>query len=286
MESGNRALERKVSQGLSPLLTLNSGQSIPQLGLGVYKLGNDIAADLLHAAFAAGYRRIDTAAFYGNEQAVGVAIRASSLPREEIFVTTKIWNEDHGLARAAEAIDESLARLELDYLDMVMIHWPKPHLNLFVETWQALEKAVASGKVLGIGVSNFQPTHLKQIIDSSGTVPAINQVELNPGFQQAELRKFNSGLGIATEAWSPIARGVFNENPIIAELAKKHSKSPSQIIIRWHLDIGNLVIPKTATKSRLHENISVFDFKLDQEDLAAISTLETGIRTGLNPDEF
>jgi 2,5-diketo-D-gluconate reductase A len=275
-----------MSQGLSPLLKLNNGQDIPQLGLGVYKLGNDIAAELLHAAFEAGYRRIDTAAFYGNEQAVGEAIRDSSLPRDEIFVTTKIWNEDLGSARAAEAIDESLERLNIDYLDMLMIHWPKPHLNLFVETWLALEKAVAAGKVRGIGVSNFQPAHLNQIIDSSSTVPAINQVELNPGFQQAEIRQFNSSLGIATEAWSPIARGVFNENPVITELAKKHSKSPTQIIIRWHLDIGNLVIPKTASKSRLAENISVFDFKLDQEDLAAIATLETGIRTGLNPDEF
>lgn len=275
-----------MSQGLSALLKLNNGQNIPQLGLGVYKLGNDIAAELLHAAFEAGYRRIDTAAFYGNEQAVGEAIRDSSLTRDEIFVTTKIWNEDQGSARAAEAIDESLERLNIDYLDMLMIHWPKPHLNLFVETWLALEKAVAAGKVRGIGVSNFQPAHLKQIIDSSSTVPAINQVELNPGFQQAEIRQFNSSLGIATEAWSPIARGAFNENPVITELAKKHSKSPTQIIIRWHLDIGNLVIPKTASKSRLAENISVFDFKLDQEDLAAIATLETGIRTGLNPDEF
>jgi 2,5-diketo-D-gluconate reductase A len=275
-----------MSQGLSPLLKLNNGQNIPQVGLGVYKLGNDIAAELLHAAFEAGYRRIDTAALYGNEQAVGEAIRDSSLTRDEIFVTTKIWNEDQGSARAAEAIDESLERLNIDYLDMLMIHWPKPHLNLFVETWLALEKAVVAGKVRGIGVSNFQPAHLKQIIDSSSTVPAINQVELNPGFQQAEIRQFNSSLGISTEAWSPIARGAFNENPVITELAKKHSKSPTQIIIRWHLDIGNLVIPKTASKSRLPENISVFDFKLDQEDLAAIATLETGIRTGLNPDEF
>ena len=275
-----------MSQGLSPLLKLNNGQDIPQLGLGVYKLGNDIAAELLHAAFEAGYRRIDTAAFYGNEQAVGEAIRDSSLPRDEIFVTTKIWNEDHGSARAAEAIDESLARLNIGYLDMLLIHWPKPNLNLYVETWQALEKAVTAGKVHGIGVSNFQPAHLKRIFESSGTIPALNQVELNPGFQQGELRAFNSEHGIATEAWSPIARGAFSENPIIANLAAKYSKSPSQIIIRWHLDIGNLVIPKTATKSRLQENISVFDFKLDQEDLDAIATLDTGIRTGLNPDEF
>jgi 2,5-diketo-D-gluconate reductase A len=286
VESGHWALERKVIQGLSPSVQLNNGQSIPQLGLGVYKLGNDVAADLLQGAFEAGYRRIDTAAFYGNEEAVGQAIRNSSLPREEIFVTTKIWNEDHGSTRAAEAIDESLARLNIGYLDMLLIHWPKPHLDLYVETWQALEKAVTAGKVRGIGVSNFQPSHLLRIIESSGTVPALNQVELNPGFQQGELRAFNSDHGIATEAWSPIARGVFNENPVIVELAKKHSKSPSQIIIRWHLDIGNLVIPKTATRSRLPENISVFDFKLDQEDLAAIASLDTGIRTGLNPDEF
>jgi 2,5-diketo-D-gluconate reductase A len=284
MESGNWTLELNVNQ--NPLLKLNNGQMIPQLGLGVYKLGNEIAADLLNSAFEAGYRRIDTASLYGNEQAVGEAIRHSSLPREEIFVTTKIWNEDQGFSRAGEAVDESLARLNIDYLDMLLIHWPKPHQNLFVETWQALEKAVIAGKVRGIGVSNFQPSHLSQIMDSSATVPAINQVELNPGFQQAEVRKFNSQHGIATEAWSPIARGVFSDNPVIRELANKHSKTPSQIIIRWHLDIGNLVIPKTATKTRLQENISVFDFKLDKEDIAAITTLDTGVRTGLNPDEF
>lgn len=275
-----------MKTNLNPLITLNSGQSIPQLGLGVYKLGTDVAAALLQEAFEVGYRRIDTAAFYGNEQAVGSAIRSSALSREEIFVTTKIWNEDHGFERATEAINESLSRLDIGYLDMLFIHWPKPKLELFVETWRALEKAVADGKVRGIGVSNFQPEHLKQIMAADGTAPAINQIELNPGFQQGELRKFNSEHGIATEAWSPIARGAFNQNPVIQALAKKHDKSPTQIIIRWHLDVGNLVIPKTATRTRLLENISVFDFKLDSEDLAAISTLDTGIRTGLDPDEF
>lgn len=275
-----------MKTNLNPLITLNSGQSIPQLGLGVYKLGTDVAAALLQEAFEVGYRRIDTAAFYSNEQAVGSAIRSSALSREEIFVTTKIWNEDHGFDRASEAIDESLSRLDIGYLDMLFIHWPKPKLELFVETWRALEKAVADGKVRGIGVSNFQPEHLKQIMAADGTVPAINQIELNPGFQQGELRKFNSEHSIATEAWSPIARGAFNENPVIQALAKKHEKSPTQIIIRWHLDVGNLVIPKTATRTRLLENISVFDFKLDSEDLAAISTLDTGIRNGLDPDEF
>lgn len=271
---------------LSPSLTLNNGQQIPQLGLGVYKLGTDVAAGLIRTAIETGYRRIDTAAFYGNEAEIGEGVRTCGLAREEVFVTTKIWNDDQGFDRALEAIDESLDRLNIDYIDMLLIHWPKPQQDLFVETWAAFEQAAATGKIRGIGVSNFQPNHLEKLLAAGGTVPALNQVELHPGLQQREVRAFNASHGIATEAWSPLARGRFNEDSVIVEIAKKHGKTPTQIVVRWHIDLGNLVIPKTATTSRLEENISVFDFKLDADDMAAIAGLDSGLRTGPNPDEF
>ena len=275
-----------MTSNLSPTVTLNNGQQIPQLGLGVYKLETDIAEGLIHQAIEVGYRRIDTASFYGNEAEVGAGVRTSGLAREELFVTTKIWNEDQGYDRTLAAIDESLSRLDIDYIDMLLIHWPKPEQDLYLETWLAFEKALAAGKLRGIGVSNFQPHHLERLLAAGGTVPALNQVELHPGLQQVQVRAFNTKHGIATEAWSPLARGRFDENEQVLSIAKKHGKSPAQVIIRWHIELGNLVIPKTATASRLRENISVFDFKLDSEDLNKIASLDSGLRTGPNPDEF
>jgi 2,5-diketo-D-gluconate reductase A len=275
-----------MKNNLSPLVTLNSGQQIPQLGLGVYKLGQDIAEDLIKSAIETGYRRIDTAAFYQNEVEVGAGVRNSGLAREEIFVTTKIWNDDQGFDRSLKAIDESLSKLNIDYIDMLLIHWPKPQENLFVETWAAFQKAMESGKILGIGVSNFQPNHLEKLLAAGGTVPALNQIELHPGLQQVEVRKFNAAHGIATEAWSPLARGRFSEDPIVKRISDAHDRSAAQVIIRWHLQLGNLVIPKTATSSRLAENISVFDFELDNEDMSAIASLDSGLRTGPNPEDF
>lgn len=271
---------------LSPALTLNNGQQMPQLGLGVYKLANDIAEGLIREAIETGYRRIDTAAFYGNEAEIGAGVRSAGIPREEIFVTTKIWNDDQGFDRALEAIDESLARLDIDYIDMLLVHWPKPQQKLFVETWAAFQKAMESGRIHGIGVSNFQPAHLETLLATGGTVPALNQIELHPGFQQNAVRKFNQAHGIATEAWSPLARGRYNESAGVVEIAEKYGKTPTQVIVRWHIDLGNLVIPKTATASRLQENISVFDFTLDSEDMAIMANLDEGLRTGPNPDEF
>lgn len=270
----------------NPKIKLNDGQLIPQIGLGVYKIAGESAEPLILNAFEAGYRRIDTAAFYGNEPEVGAAVRNSGLQREEIFVTTKVWKDDHGYDRALEAIDESLARLNIEYIDMVLIHWPSPALNKFVDTWAAFQKAKESGKIRGIGVSNFQPAHLDQLLAAGGIVPAINQIELHPGLQQAELRSYNSAHGILTEAWSPLARGRFNESPVIEQLTTKHQRSATQIIVRWHLQLGNLVIPKTATSARLAGNISVFDFELDDEDMSAIASLDSGLRTGPNPEEF
>lgn len=273
-----------VDQNLK--IKLNSGQLIPQVGLGVYKLAGESAAPLILQAIEVGYRRIDTAAFYGNEPEVGEAVRNSGLTREELFVTTKIWKDDHGYERALEAIDESLTRLNIDYIDMLLIHWPSPQLNKFVDTWAAFQKAQESGKIRGIGVSNFQPAHLETLLAAGGAVPAINQVELHPGLQQVQVRAFDVAHGIATEAWSPLARGRFNDNPVIEKICTKHNRTATQVIVRWHLQLGNLVIPKTATASRLPENISVFDFELDDTDMADIATLDSGLRTGPHPEEF
>ena len=269
-----------------PIRTLNSGQKMPQLGLGVYKVGQDIAVDLVQMAIEAGYRRIDTAALYDNEQEVGAGIRKSAVAREEIFVTTKIWNDRQGYDNALEAIDESLTRLNIDYVDMLLIHWPAPTQDKFVETWGAFEKALESGKVRGIGVSNFNQNHLEKLLAAGGTVPALNQIELHPGLQQAEVRSFNAAHGIATEAWSPLARGKYNEEPILIAIAEKYGKSAAQIIIRWHIELSNLVIPKSSHPDRLKENIDVFDFSLSPEDMDAIASLDSGFRTGPNPDDF
>ena len=269
-----------------PQIKLNNGQLIPQLGLGVYKLEAASAANLVATAIDSGYRRIDTAALYLNEAEVGQGVRQSSVPREDIYVTTKIWHDHHEYDSALKAVDESLARLDIDYIDMVLIHWPAPAQDKFVEAWAALQHSVEEGKIRGIGVSNFHSMHLDKLLAAGGTVPALNQVELHPGLQQADLRAYDAAHGIATEAWSPLARGRFNEAEPIVNIANKYGKTAAQVVIRWHIELGNLVIPKTANPDRLLENISVFDFSLDGEDMAAIATLETGLRTGPNPEEF
>ena len=269
-----------------PLLELNNGQKIPQLGLGVYQLAATAAVDLVAAAIETGYRRIDTAALYNNEVEVGAGIRKSGISRDEIYVTTKIWHDRHGFEECLEAVEESLDRLDIDYVDMLLIHWPAPAQDKFVETWAGLQRAVELGRVRGIGVSNFHPMHLHKLLAAGGTVPALNQVELHPALQQPELRAYNSSHGIATEAWSPLARGRFHNDDVILKIAHKHGKTPTQVIIRWHIELGNLVIPKTGNRERLLENISVFDFSLDEHDMAAIASLDSGYRTGPNPEEF
>jgi len=276
----------------NPSVALNNGQHMPQLGLGVYKVQQDVAVHVVEAAIERGYRRIDTAALYDNEVEVGAGIRRSGVGRENIFVTTKIWNDRQGYDNALEAIDESLMRLNLDYVDMLLIHWPSPAQGKFVETWAAFEKALEGGKVRGIGVSNFQPWHLDELAAAgregrtAGTVPALNQIELNPTFQQAAARAYNHAHGIATEAWAPIARGTLTGNNVLAEIAAKHAKTATQVAIRWHIQLGNLVIPKTTHPDRMAENIDVFDFSLDAQDMAAIESLETGERNGPDPDRF
>jgi diketogulonate reductase-like aldo/keto reductase len=269
-----------------PTITLNNGVTIPQLGFGVFLVPDEVTAAAVGDALAAGYRSIDTAALYRNERSVGKAIADSGIPRDELFVTTKLWNNNHAYDAALRAFDASLSRLGLDYVDLYLIHWPAPAQDRYVEAWTALEKLLADGRTRAIGVSNFHPAHLRRLLDSASVVPAVNQIELHPNLQQRELRELHSELGIATEAWSPLARGGLLADPTVTAVAERHGRSPAQVILRWHLQLGNIVIPKSVTPERIRENIEIFDFALDDEDMAAIGTLEDGGRIGPNPDAF
>jgi len=274
----------------APTLTMNDGRDIPQLGLGVYKVPDAEAARVVEIALDAGYRHVDTASLYNNERGVGNGVRASGVPRDEVFVTTKVWDDDHGFDKTRRAFDTSLELLGFDYVDLYLIHWPVPSKDLFVETWRALEAIKADGRALSIGVSNFEPHHIDRLLadteraTGTGTVPAINQVELHPWLPQREVRDYNASHGILTEAWSPLARGRLIGDAVLDSIAAKHERSAAQVVIRWHLQLGNLVIPKSVTASRIVENFDVFDFTLDATDLAAIAGLESGLRTGMTPD--
>jgi diketogulonate reductase-like aldo/keto reductase len=270
-----------------PDITLNSGVKIPQLGFGVFRVEDEQATDAVRTALAAGYRSIDTATLYGNEAGVGRALAESGIPRRELFVTTKVWNTDQGYDEAQAALDASLAKLGLDYVDMYLIHWPAPARDRYLDTWRAFEKILADGRVRTIGVSNFHPDHLIRLLDHTAIVPAVNQVELHPYLQQPYVRRFDAERNIATEAWSPLAKGGdLLSDPVIVDLAKRRGKSPAQVVLRWHLQLGNIVIPKSVTPERIAENIDVFDFELSAEDLEAVEALERGLRTGPDPDEF
>ena len=269
-----------------PLVTLNSGKMMPQLGLGAYKVNQDIAVQLVQHALEIGYRRIDTAALYDNEAEVGAAIRKSGLSREEVFVTSKIWNDRHGYAEAKEAIQESVDRLNIDYVDMMLIHWPCPKQDKFVETWRAFEEVLETGVVRSIGVSNFNQPHLEKLLASANVIPAINQVELHPQLAQNSLRHFNSLHGIKTEAWAPLGRARFNDNILLGEIAESLGKTVAQVIIRWHLQLGNLVIPKSSNPDRLAKNFDVFDFELNEHNMGVIATLNTETRIATNPDDM
>jgi 2,5-diketo-D-gluconate reductase A len=277
-----------VESGMTrvPTIELNNGVRIPQLGFGVFLVPPGTTEASVTSALQAGYRHIDTARIYDNEQEVGTAIAKAGLPRDELFVATKVWNADQGYDSTLAAFDASLGRLGLDHVDLYLIHWPTPANDRYVDTWRALEKIAAEGRARAIGVSNFQIPHLRRLIDETGTVPAVNQVELHPNLVQAGLRAFHAEHGIATEAWSPLARGALLEDPAIGKIAAKHGRTPAQVILRWHLQIGNVVIPKSVTPSRITENIDVFGFVLDADDVAAIEALDTHTRIGPNPDEF
>ncbi|AJF68942.1 aldo/keto reductase [Streptomyces vietnamensis] len=269
-----------------PTVTLNNGVEIPQLGFGVFQVADDATTAAVTSALEAGYRSIDTAAVYGNEAGVGRALGASGLAREELFVTTKLWNADQGYDATLRAFDDSLAKLGLDYVDLYLIHWPTPARDLYRDSWRALERLAEEGRIRAAGVSNFQPEHLRRLMDGAALTPAVNQIELHPALQQSELRAFHGEHRIATEAWSPLAQGAVLDDPAIAAIAAAHGKSPAQVVIRWHLQLGNVVIPKSVTPARIRANFDVFDFVLTDEEMAAIAGLDRGLRTGPHPDEL
>jgi 2,5-diketo-D-gluconate reductase A len=270
-----------------PKIRLNNGVGIPQLGFGVFQIEPDRTAEAVLTAFEAGYRHIDTAQGYNNEEGVGEAIRASGLPRDELFVTTKLANDRHGYDEAISALDESLQRLGLDHVDLFLIHWPRPGQNRYVETWKAFEKIASDGRARAIGVSNFHVPHLKRLAEETATVPAVNQIELHPWLPQTELRAYHRRHGIATEAWSPLAKGgELLADELIVGLAEKYGKTPAQIVLRWHLQLGNIAIPKSVTPSRVRENADIFDVELSDDDVASISELGNGRRLGPDPDNF
>ncbi|GGT56594.1 aldo/keto reductase [Streptomyces purpureus] len=270
-----------------PSITLNNGVTMPQLGFGVWQIPDDEAERAVTTALEAGYRSIDTAAAYGNERGTGRAVTGSGIPRDELFVTTKLWNNDHGFDSALRAFDASLDRLGLDHVDLYLIHWPVPSQDAFVDTYRAFEKIHAEGRARAIGVSNFLPRHLDRLVAETSVEPAVNQIELHPQFQQAESRAAHSRYGIATEAWSPLGQGRgLLEVPTVVAVARKHERTPAQVVLRWHLQLGNVAIPKSATPSRIRENLDVFDFTLDEDDMAAFAALDEGRRLGPDPEAF
>jgi 2,5-diketo-D-gluconate reductase A len=266
-----------------PTLTL-SGVEIPQLGFGVFLVPPGETEASVSTAPETGYRHVDTARSYENEGEVGTAIARSGIARDDLFIATKLWNSDQGRDAALKAFDASLERLGLDHVDLYLIHWPAPGADRYVDSWRALQEIHASGRARAVGVSNFGVPHLQLLLDETGVTPAINQIELHPNLPQAELRAFHAEPGIATEAWSPLARGGLLEDPVVAKLAAKHGRTPAQVILRWHLQLGNVVIPKSVTPSRIAENFDVFGFELDADDLAVIDTLDNGGRIGPDPD--
>jgi 2,5-diketo-D-gluconate reductase A len=269
-----------------PRIALRGDTEIPQLGFGVFQVPPEETAEVVTRALQTGYRHIDTAAAYQNEAEVGQAFHASGLAREDVFITTKCFNTDHGYEEARHAFKQSLERLGLDYVDLYLIHWPVPSQDKYVETWKAFIELQNEGLVRSIGVSNFQPDHLRRIVDETGVTPAVNQVELHPRLQQAGLRREHADRGIVTEAWSPLAQGAVLDDPVITAIADEHGVTPGQVVIRWHLEIGNVVIPKSVTPARIEENFDVFGFHLTEAQLQAIEGLDAGERTGPDPDTF
>lgn len=273
-----------------PSLTLNNGVEMPQLGFGVWQVPDDEAVRSVSTALEAGYRSIDTAAVYGNEEGTGKAVGASGIAREDLFVTTKLWNgkkETWTRDRVLRAFDESLSKLGLDHVDLYLIHWPRAVRDDYLTIWRAFEEIAGTGRARAIGVSNFQPAQLRRLLDETSVVPAVNQVELHPHFQQSEVRAANAEHGIVTEAWSPLGSGKgLLEVPTVLAIAHKHGRTAAQIVLRWHLQLGNVTIPKSVTPSRIRENFESFGFELDDEDLAALAALDSGTRLGFDPDTY
>jgi 2,5-diketo-D-gluconate reductase A len=269
-----------------PNVELNDGVSIPQLGFGVFQVPPAETQKMVETAFEAGYRHIDTAAGYQNEDGVGAAIAASDLARDEVFVTTKLWNADQGHDSTLRAAETSLENLGLDHIDLYLIHWPVPQDDLYLETWRAFEELKADGRVRSIGVSNFRVEDLERLRGEAGTLPSVNQIELHPYLQQEELRGWGVEHAVATEAWSPIAQGAVLGDEMIATIAAHHQRSPAQVVLRWHVQLGNIVFPKSVTPERIRQNFEIFDFELGEDDMAAIARLDRGHRFGPHPDTF
>src|SRR5271156_709749 len=268
------------------VLMLNDGNSIPAVGLGVFQVSPADTELAVSAALRAGYRHVDTAAAYRNEREVGRAVADSGVARDQLYLVTKLWNSDQGYDSTLKAFDASMSRLGLDYLDLYLIHWPQPALNKYVETFKAFTTLRDQGRIRSIGVSNFEPEHLTVLIDALGIVPAVNQVELHPRFPQTELRKVHTQYGIATEAWAPLGQGALLTHPTITAVAEARGKTPAQVLIRWHLQLGNIVIPKSVNPARIASNFDVFDFELGPDELASISSLDDGTRLGPDPRTF
>ena len=270
-----------------PNVVLNNGIEIPQLGFGVWRVPSEETQEVVEMALEAGYRHIDTAKLYGNEDGVGAAIRASGLDRDQVFVTSKVWNDDQGYDEALRAFDVTMKELGFDVLDLYLIHWPVPSKGLAADTWRAMEKLYHDGRIRAIGVSNFHRHHLDALLQTAQVTPTVNQVELHPFHQQKDVRDANDRLGIATEAWSPLAKGRdLLEDPVVVEIARRHDRTPAQVVLRWHLQHGTIVIPKSATPARIKENFAVFDFELDTIEISAINGLDRDGRIGDHPDEM
>lgn len=269
-----------------PDLTLNNGVSIPQLGFGVFQIPPDQTKDATALALEVGYRHIDTAEMYGNEAGVGEAVRASGIDRSEIFVTSKLNNGAHAYDDAVAAFEDTLKALDIGYVDLFLVHWPLPTVTDYVETWKAMEEIYRSGRVRAIGVSNFQTNHLNRLAAECSVVPAANQIEVHPYLTNETVRAYNTEHGIATEAWSPIAQGGVLDDPTIVTIAERVERTPAQVTLRWHLQRGDIVFPKSVTEARVRENFALFDFELSDDDIAAISALNKDERTGPDPDTF
>jgi 2,5-diketo-D-gluconate reductase A len=269
-----------------PVLTLHDGVEIPQLGFGVFQIPPEGTQEAVEEALAVGYRHVDTAAAYGNEAEVGAAVAATGVRREDVFVTTKLWNSEQGYDSTLRAFEASLERLGTGHVDLYLIHWPRPAKDLFLDTWRAFEQIREQGGARSIGVSNFRIEDLERLEAEAEQQPTVNQIELHPRFQQAELRSWHAEHDVATEAWSPLAQGDLLEDGTIETVAAHHDRTPAQAILRWHLQIGNVVIPKSSTPERIRENFELFDFSLSEDDMAALERLDTGDRIGPEPSRF